>query len=322
MAWLITGGAGYIGSHVVASARAAGYDVVVLDDLSTGFTDRIPDGVPFVQADIADKAAIKQAIADYGITGAVHLAARKQVGESVADPYGYWEWNVSRMVTLLEALHEGGVRHFVYSSSAAVYGNPADGKTALTEEAVCTPINPYGATKLAGEVLIESLATVGALDGISLRYFNVAGASNEVLADRLALNLIPIALTKRDQGETLGVFGTDYTTADGTCIRDYVHVIDLAEAHVAAMRYLEAGNHGHVRLNIGTGKGGSVLDVVHGLESAIGDSIAWEDTGRRAGDPMALVADVSAAKDVLNWQAKFTLKDICESAWRFWPKQG
>lgn len=320
MAWLITGGAGYIGSHVVASARAAGIEVVILDDLSTGFTDRVPEGVPFIQADIADRSQIAKVISDYQITGCVHLAARKQVGESVADPYGYWEWNVSRMITLLETLHDGGVKNFVYSSSAAVYGNPEDGLTPLTEDSVCRPINPYGATKLAGEVLIDSLATIGKLNGISLRYFNVAGAANAVLADRLALNLVPIVLSQRDAGKPVAVFGDDYPTADGTCIRDYVHVVDLAEAHVAAMNYLQAGNAGHTRLNIGTGKGGSVLEVIHGLEAAIGESVEWQGSPRRDGDPTALVADVSAAKRVLNWQAKRTLADICQSAWEFWPK--
>lgn len=320
MAWLITGGAGYIGSHVVASARGAGYEVVILDDLSTGLADRVPAGVPFIQADLADTAAVKRAVAEYGITGVVHLAARKQVGESVHDPIGYWEWNVSRMVTFLGALREAGVKQFVYSSSAAVYGNPADGKTPLTEDADCKPINPYGATKLAGEILVESLAKVGALSGMSLRYFNVAGAADEVLADRQALNLIPIALTRLDAGEVINVFGTDYDTHDGTCIRDYVHVVDLAEAHVAAMQQLESGVTGHSRLNIGTGRGASVLEVLHALEAAMGRQIDWVDTGRRAGDPTALVANVDAAAKQLNWRAKYGLAEIVETAWGFWPK--
>ena len=319
MAWLITGGAGYIGSHVVASAKAAGYDVVIIDDLSTGFTDRIPEGVPFVHADIADREAVRAAIREHNITGVVHLAARKQVGESMADPYGYWEWNVSRMITFLDELNAGGVRHFVYSSSAAVYGNPADGLTPLTEDSPCVPINPYGATKLAGEVLIDSLAKTGRLNGISLRYFNVAGTLNGQLADRLALNLVPIVLTRLQAGQTVSVFGTDYETADGTCIRDYVHVVDLAEAHVAAMQKLEGGFEGHLRLNIGTGTGASVIEVVEALESATGQDIPWEDTGRREGDPTALVANVDAARSALGWSSKRGLTEICDSAWEFWP---
>jgi UDP-glucose 4-epimerase len=320
MAWLITGGAGYIGSHVVAAARAAGIDVVVIDDLSTGFADRIPAGVPFIHADIADKAAVAQAVTMHGITGVVHLAAKKQVGESVDQPAMYWEWNVSKMIDFLDVLTENGVRNFVYSSSAAVYGNPADGTSALTESTPCVPLSPYGATKLAGEVLIDSLAVIDKLAGVSLRYFNVAGTAQPELADRLALNLIPIALTLMTNAKPITVFGTDYETPDGTCIRDYVHVQDLAESHVAAMRYLEAGQSGHIRLNVGTGHGASVLDIVHGLEDIAGREIPWQDTGRRAGDPTSVVAAVEQAKQVLGWESQRTLDDIIRSAYEAWPK--
>lgn len=319
MAWLITGGAGYIGSHVVAAARAAGHEVVVIDDLSTGFPDRLPADVPFRQADIADVAALKDLIANHDITGVVHLAARKQVGESMQQPLEYWEWNVSRMITMLSVLADSGVKNFVYSSSAAVYGQPVD-SAELTETSACQPINPYGATKLAGEVLIESLAQVDVLRGVSLRYFNVAGTGEPQLADRLALNLIPIALRARSAGEVLSVFGTDYPTPDGTCIRDYVHVADLAEAHVAAMDFLAGGATGHHRFNIGTGRGSSVLDIVQGLEKAAGVEFPYRDAGRRAGDPAALVANVSKAKAELGWQAKRGLADILESAWAAWPR--
>lgn len=320
MTWLITGGAGYIGSHVVASARKAGFSVVVIDDLSTGFADRIPADVPFINADIADRDAVAAAIKQHAITGVVHLAAKKQVGESVEQPFLYWDWNINKMITFLEVLNSNGVTQFVYSSSAAVYGNPADGSTALTEETECKPLSPYGATKLAGEVLLESLASIGKLAGISLRYFNVAGAGDPVLADRMAFNLIPIALTLMDNKRPITVFGTDYPTPDGTCIRDYVHVEDLAEAHVAAMQHLVDGNAGHVRLNIGTGHGASVLDIVHALEACAGEKVEWSDTGRRAGDPTSVVANVQRAKSVLGWQSSRTLNDIVSSAYRAWPK--
>lgn len=320
MTWLITGGAGYIGSHVVASARAAGYDVAIIDDLSSGFTDRIPEGVPFIHADIADRDAVSRAIQELNITGVVHLAARKQVGESVEKPFEYWEWNVGKMTTLLEILNAHGVMNFVFSSSAAVYGNPADGATALNEATPCKPLSPYGATKLAGEILVESLASIDKLNAISLRYFNVAGTANPVLADRLALNLIPIALTLMTNNKPLTVFGTDYPTADGTCIRDYVHVVDLAESHVAAMKYLEAGNTGHIKLNVGTGQGASVLDIVAALKECAGSELEWVDTGRRAGDPVSVVASVEEANKVLGWSSQRTLLDTVRSAYDAWPR--
>jgi len=276
--------------------------------------------VPFVNADIADRDAVAAAIKQYGITGVVHLAAKKQVGESVEKPFMYWDWNVAKMLTFLDVLNQHDVKHFVYSSSAAVYGNPEDGSTALTEETVCKPLSPYGATKLAGEVIIDSLATIGCLNGISLRYFNVAGTGSIELADRMAFNLIPIALTLMGQSKPITVFGTDYPTADGTCIRDYVHVADLADAHIAAMQYLLHGNAGHTRFNIGTGNGASVLDIVSELQECAGTTVDWVDTGRRAGDPTSVVAAVDKARTGLNWSATRSLRDIVSSAYNAWPR--
>jgi UDP-glucose 4-epimerase len=319
MTWLITGGAGYIGSHIVAAATRAGIKTVVIDDLSTGMKDRIPEGIDFYQADIADRTVLRKILQDHDIKGLLHLAARKQVGESVQDPFGYWESNVGRMQVLLEEMTSANVKLVVFSSSAAVYGSPITGGE-LDENALCLPINPYGATKLAGELLIDSLSQAGKVNSLSLRYFNVAGAEDKVLADRLALNLIPIVLSNIDAGKDLPVFGTDYATPDGTCIRDYVHVVDLAEAHVAAMQHLEQGAVGHTRLNIGTGTGSSVLEIVHGLEEIMNSKIAWSDAGRRAGDPAALVAKVGKVTEVLGWSAKHDLRDILQSAWDAWPK--
>ena len=320
MTWLITGGAGYIGSHVVAAARAAGISVVVIDDLSAGFADRVPTEVPFIHADIADRVAVSAAVEKYGITGVVHLAAKKQVGESVEQPLMYWDWNIGKMISFLDVLTSLGVRQVVYSSSAAVYGNPADGSTALTEATECVPLSPYGATKLAGEILIDSLVSSGLMSGISLRYFNVAGAGDPVLADRMAFNLIPIALTQMEQKQSITVFGTDYDTPDGTCIRDYVHVEDLADAHVSAMQQLAAGGAGHLVLNIGTGHGASVLDIVHALEKCAGMDVQWHDAGRRAGDPTSVVASPAKAVEVLGWRSRRSLEDIVSSAFAAWPR--
>jgi UDP-glucose 4-epimerase len=449
MAWLITGGAGYIGAHVVRDMRASGREVVVLDDLSTGRADRLPDGVRLVTGSVRNRKVVRRAIRESGqeITGVMHFAARKQVGESVVRPLDYWSENVGGLQVLLEEMAEHGIEQMVFSSSAAVYGQPhlAHVTDRITESTPCEPINPYGATKLAGEWMVSAAARAHGWKALSLRYFNVAGAGSPELGDPAVLNLLPLILEALAEGRRPRVFGDDYPTPDGTCIRDYIHVSDLSAAHVAAARVVEAaharaqtmidpsaavrsagekvqqaaeraeqaasrlpggtlavevatqgataaeaavgaagktaaramdhlpaaaraveaathrlpealrassatgGVRGpatelvadvasqlgslvakvagvqeppplidHMALNIGTGRGYSVFEVIEALRRSVGDPFAVDIVGRRAGDPPALVAAPDLAGLVLGWRAKRGLSAMTDSAWEAW----
>lgn len=319
MAWLITGGAGYIGAHIVHQTLASGRKVIVVDDLSTGVASKLPSDVPLVVANLRDEKAIEQIFNDHKITGVLHTAARKQVGESVFRPLYYWEENVGGLTNLLASMQQHGVRNFVFSSSAAVYGQPELEVTeTISESLVCKPINPYGATKLAGEWMAAALTQSDDFRVASLRYFNVAGASSDNLGDTFALNLIPIVMQALTNGKQPKVFGTDYPTPDGTCIRDYIHVQDLAEAHVAAMDLVEKSEPSFQALNLGTGHGTSVSEVIEVIRKVTGKEIDPELVDRRAGDPPALVANPALAAEVLNWKARFSLTEMVESAWSAW----
>ncbi|CAM5635148.1 ADP-L-glycero-D-manno-heptose-6-epimerase [Streptomyces tendae] len=232
MTWLITGGAGYIGAHVVRAMTEAGEKAVVYDDLSTGIAERVPDGVPLVVGSVLDGERVARALADHSVTGVVHLAAKKQVGESVDLPLHYYRENVEGLRVLLGAVTEAEVPSFVFSSSAAVYGMPD--VDLVTEETPCVPMSPYGETKLAGEWLVRATGKAAGLATASLRYFNVAGAASPELADTGVYNLVPMVFEKLTESAAPRIFGDDYATPDGTCVRDYIHVVDLAEAHVAA----------------------------------------------------------------------------------------
>jgi UDP-glucose 4-epimerase len=317
--WLITGGAGYIGSHVVESTLASGREVVVLDDLSSGIAARLNRSVPLIQTSLQDKEGINRIFEDGEITGVVHLAAKKRVGESVERPDYYWQENVVGLQNLIEAVKNHGVKSFVFSSSAAVYGKPdVPPGTLITEQTPCLPINPYGATKLEGEVLSKAIAESDGMKVAALRYFNAAGAGRPELGDQFIFNLVPIVFDALDRGKQPNVFGNDYPTPDGSCIRDYVHVQDLADAHIAAMNFVEKSDPGFTAINIGTGSGTSVYEVLEMIQEVTGISIEPIVGQRREGDPPALVADVSLAKELLGWQSSRDLHEIVSSAWAAW----
>ena len=317
MTWLITGGAGYIGAHVVFETIRSGRSAVVLDDLSTGIKERVPDSVPLEVITLTDKAAVNNLFDRYSFSGVLHLAAKKQVGESVERPDYYWEQNVHGLQNLVDAMIASEVKNFVFSSSAAVYGQPELGHLDLiTENTKCTPINPYGLTKLEGENIADKLFANHGFKVATLRYFNVAGAGKPELGDQFALNLIPMVFEALKNGRQPQVFGDDYPTPDGSCIRDYVHVQDLAVAHTAAMTYVENSDPVFSPINIGTGIGASVFEVMALIEKITGIQIEAVRAPRRSGDPAALVADVSLAKDLLNWKSSNDIEAMVLSAWK------
>ncbi|WP_415952138.1 UDP-glucose 4-epimerase GalE [Streptomyces sp. KLOTTS4A1] len=316
MTWLITGGAGYIGAHVVHAMRAAGEQAVVFDDLSTGVAERVPEDVPFVKGTVLDRAALEAAIAEHAVTGIVHLAAKKQVGESVELPLHYYHQNVEGLRVLLAAAAAGGVRSFVFSSSAAVYGMPD--VDLVTEQTPCAPINPYGETKLAGEWLVRATGRAHGLATASLRYFNVAGAARPELADTGVFNIVPMVFEKLTEGASPRIFGDDYPTPDGTCIRDYIHVADLAEAHVAAARRLAAEPGSELTVNIGRGEGVSVREMMDLIREITGYPAEPEVGPRRPGDPARVVASAERIEAELGWTARRDVRDMITSAWAGW----
>ena len=316
MKWMLTGGAGYIGAHILRALHDQGHDVVVLDDLSTGLRRKVSEGVPFVEASILDTDSVTRALTSHRVDGVIHLAAKKSVGESVEQPHMYFEQNVQGTMALLDAIKAADVHHMVLSSSAAVYGSPD--VDAVTEDTPTMPINPYGQTKLAQEWLVRDLSESGYdLSWVALRYFNVAGAGADDLGDTGVFNLIPMVLRALDDGQAPQVFGDTYPTPDGTCIRDYIHVQDLAEAHVAAVTQAERGGRTDI-YNVGRGMGFSVLDVLDAVRSAMGSDFAHEISAPRAGDPASLVAAVNRIHSELGWQAQRDLTDMVTSAWSAW----
>ena len=318
MSWLVTGGAGYIGAHVVRALVDGGESVVVYDDLSTGRADRVPAGVPLVVGSVLDGPLLEVAIRDHAVTGVVHIAAKKQVGESVEQPLRYYRENVTGLQTLLEAMTARGADRLVFSSSAAVYGMPDVDLD--TEDTPCLPMSPYGETKLVGEWLINAAARAHGIRAASLRYFNVAGAAAPELADTGVFNLIPMVFERLEAGEAPRVFGDDYATPDGTCVRDYIHVQDIASAHLAAARRLTDAPQGTaLTLNIGRGEGSSVREMVDRILKVAGkEDVAPLVTDRRPGDPARVVASADRAREELGWSARHGLDDMIDSAWQGW----
>lgn len=315
MSVLVTGGAGYIGAHVVRLLVERGDDVIVVDDLSNGVRARIGD-LPLHPLDLTDAASIEplvELMRREQVESVVHFAARKRVDESVARPAWYYRQNVGSLAVVLEAMEAAGVHRLVFSSSAAVYG--ATEGQAIAEHDPTEPVNPYGATKLIGEQLVEAATQAFPLRAASLRYFNVAGAGWPELGDTAVLNLVPMVFERIDANASPLIFGDDYPTADGTCVRDFVHVLDLAEAHIAMLGHLARSEPGHVAANVGTGTGYSVRQVVESILRVAGVDLVPEVRPRRAGDPAAVVANPGAMQALTGWTAVLGLDEIVESAW-------
>jgi UDP-glucose 4-epimerase len=317
MAVLVTGGAGYIGSHTVRALVEQGRAVVVLDTLETGNTDAVL-GAPLVVGDIADGDLVRQLVADHDVDSIIHFAGYKNAGESMLDPGKYFTNNVVGTARLLRAVEDTTVRHFVFSGSCSVYGTPE--QLPVSEAAPLHPESPYGQSKLMGEQMLRWYGERRGLQWVSLRYFNASGASADASIGediRVTLNLVPLVMKA-----TLGlrppiqVFGTDFPTPDGTAVRDYIHVDDLASGHLLALEHLERGGRS-LAINLGTGEGSSVRQVIDAAERVSGRTVPVEYVDRRPGDPSAVWADNALAAEVLGWKPSYGLDEIIESAWRW-----
>ena len=303
MTVLVTGGAGYIGSHMVYALVAAGERVVVLDNLSTGFDWALAEGVPLVLGETGDQALVSELIRQHGVESIIHFAASIVVPESVSDPLGYYKNNTVNSRALIECAVKGGVKHFIFSSTAAVYGNPA--RVPVTEDDLTAPMSPYGSSKLMTEIMLRDAGFAHGLAHVILRYFNVAGADPELRTGQStkgATHLIKVAVeTALGRREKMDVFGTAYPTPDGTCVRDYIHVSDLVQAHLDGLRYLRGGG-ASVTANCGYGRGYSVREVIDAVKRVSGVDFRVDISGPRAGDPAQIIASSERARAVLGWR--------------------
>jgi len=315
---VVTGGAGYIGSHAVRALSDAGHAVAVLDDLSAGHAESLPKDVPLVTAAIHDRAAVHRLLVDHRADAVMHFAAWLKVGESVGQPVEYYQNNVVGTLAVLEAMRDAGVKRFIFSSTCAVYGEPSS--VPIVETLETRPINPYGESKLAIERVLPHLERAHGITWTALRYFNAAGAwpdgsIGEDHADEI--HLIPLAIRAATGGPALKVFGEDYPTPDGTCLRDYIHVCDLASAHIRALEALERGAASGA-FNVGTGTPHSVRSVIDTVSRVVGRPVAWQSAPRRPGDPAVLYASSDRAQRELGWRPQYTdLEVIVRHAWQW-----
>jgi UDP-glucose 4-epimerase len=322
MTILVTGGAGYIGSQMVHALVDAGEPVVVLDNLSTGFRFLIPSAVPFVSGSTGDRELVARTLRQHRVTAIIHFAASIVVPDSVREPLAYYRNNTMNTCTLFDTAIEAGVKQVIFSSTAAVYGN-AD-QSPVREDASTPPISPYGSSKLMSEIMLHDVSRAHDLRFVVLRYFNVAGADPKRRTGQStagATHLIKVACeTALGRRAKLDIYGTDYPTPDGTCVRDYIHVSDLARAHSAALAYLRRGG-ASATFNCGYGRGASVLDVIDAVRRASGRDFPVEITGRRPGDPASLVADVTRIRSTLDWRPQFDNLDTIVTHALAWERQ-
>ena len=314
---LVTGGAGYIGSHAAHALAEHGYTPIIYDNLSTGFR-KLADGFELIEGDVADTEKLGPILAR--VDAVMHFAAHAYVGESVANPQKYFQNNVVKGLQFLDAVIKSSVRKFVFSSTCAIYGMPE--RLPLTEDAPKRPMNPYGVTKLIFEQALHAYDRAYGLRFVALRYFNAAGADPQGRVGEMhdpEPHLIPLALAAvQGKREALEILGNDYPTPDGTCVRDYVHVSDLAEAHVLALKYLDS--HESLAVNLASGRGYSVKEVLATVERICGKKVPVRTSPRRPGDPPVLVADPALAKETLGWEAKYSLDEMVSTAWRWAQK--
>jgi UDP-glucose 4-epimerase len=313
MTWLVTGGAGYIGAHVVRGLVDAGMRTVVVDDLSSGFAAFVPTKVPLVRSSILDGASLIETIREYDVTGVIHVAGYKYAGVSVQRPLHTYEQNVTGTAILLAAMADRGVDRIVFSSSAAVYGNPD--VDLVTEDTPKAPASPYGESKLIGEWLLRDQGIAAGLRHTSLRYFNVVGSGDPTVFDTSPHNLFPLVFEALVAGRTPRINGDDYPTPDGTNVRDYIHVADLAVSHVAAARRLDVGEPIEAAYNLGSGTGVSVAEIMTAIAEATGIDFTPEIAPRRAGDPARIVAAGDLAARDIDWKMRHSLRQMVESAW-------
>lgn len=312
---LVTGGAGYVGSTTAQRLIEAGHEVVIYDSLELGHRGAVPEGAVLITGDIGNRQLMEATLREHAVEAVLHCAGYSLVGESVQQPQRYFDNNVVGGIAFLDSVVAAGISRVVFSSSAAVYGVPD--RIPIEESDPLAPINPYGETKLALENALTTYATAHAWRVVSLRYFNAAGATDKLGEDhRPEAHLIPNILAAVERGDTVRIYGGDYPTPDGTCVRDYIHVDDLAAAHIAALELTATAESGHLACNLGSGSGFSNLDILHAAERVVGHAIPHEMVERRAGDPPTLVASNGRARELLRWQPRRgSLDEMIASAW-------